>query len=77
MAKAKIKDPILLKHAQDEFGLGRKWFLPRIERGEIRSARAGRHIVLERSDIEKLAPDQEEMDLVEKARRRHSKRQRG
>ena len=69
-AGAKIADPILIKHAQDEFGVGRKWLLARIKSGEIRSQRIGHYVVLERSDVQRLAPSQAEVDLLARARAR-------
>jgi hypothetical protein len=59
-----IKDPILLSDAQEKYGVGRKWIQARMKRGEIRFERAGKYVLVEESDVKRLAP---RMDLVEKA----------
>jgi hypothetical protein len=73
----KISDPILAKHALEEFGVGWKWLRPRLERGEIRSQKVGNYLVLDRTDVARLAPNREEQQLVERALRRRSERTRG
>lgn len=74
MAKPKIEDPILLHHAEKEFGMGRKWMLARMERGEIQHQRVGRYVVLERTDVEKLVGDRGGWNLVARAVSGHAKR---
>jgi hypothetical protein len=69
---AKIAEPILAKHAREEFGVGWKWLRARVESGEIRSQKVGRYLVLDRGDVERLAP--KGMELVEQALRDRARR---
>jgi hypothetical protein len=71
--KGKIQRPILAKHAQEKYGIGRKWLLARIASGEIRAVKAGHNLVLEERDVAKLAMSSEEQKLVERALARHGK----
>ena len=52
-AGVSIKDPILLKAAQEEFGVGRKWILARVKSGAIRSQKIDHYVVLEYGDVVK------------------------
>jgi hypothetical protein len=68
--KQTIQDPIRLGQAKREFGLSRPWFMKRMREGKIRHVRVGRHLILAREDIVKLAPDEHGIDLLKRAMNR-------
>lgn len=72
-----IENPIVAKHALEEFGVSWSWLRPRLNRGEIRSKKVGNRLILDRSDVARLAPDQEDRELLERALKDRKARKRG
>ncbi|MGH9895605.1 MAG: hypothetical protein ACREA0_27210, partial [bacterium] len=62
-----IDDPILAPDAQAQYGFGRKWLMLRIRRGDIRSRKVGRRLIIDRGDVERLWMSPEDRDLLARA----------